>query len=78
MRFGITEIGIFGSYAEGRQKQKSDLDILANFETSPSLFELVRAENFLSEKTGLKVDLSYKEGLKPRFKRQILKHAVFI
>ncbi len=70
-QFGIRKMGIFGSYSRGEQRQKSDLDVLAEFEAVPSIFELLRAEKYLSEQLGIKVDLIYSPGLKARFKRAI-------
>ncbi|MFH1095079.1 MAG: nucleotidyltransferase family protein [Candidatus Micrarchaeota archaeon] len=77
-RFGIRSIAIFGSYARREQTKKSDLDILAEFERTPSLFQLLGAERYLSQKTGMKVDLVYGPGLKPRFARTISAEAVGI
>ena len=77
-RFGISSIAVFGSYAKGKQKVKSDLDILAEFEKTPSIFQLLRAERYLSEKTGKKVDLAYGLGLKPRFRKTITAEAMKI
>jgi predicted nucleotidyltransferase len=30
-KYGVKEIGIFGSYVRGEQKKKSDIDILVEF-----------------------------------------------
>jgi uncharacterized protein len=50
-------IGIFGSYSRNEQTPNSDLDIFIRFSTSPSLFQLIRIENELSDKLNIKVDL---------------------
>ena len=70
-RFGIRTLGIFGSYARGEQDKKSDLDLAADFDKTPSLLQLARAERFLSDTTGIKVDLVCKKGLEPRFLKKI-------
>ncbi len=77
-RFKVKEIGIFGSFVKGVQKETSDLDLLVDFEQTPSLFELIRLERYLSEQLGLKVDLVMKKGLKPRIGKQILKEVVYV
>ena len=41
-------------------------------------FEFVELEDFLSEASGVKVDLVMKETLNPRIKNRILKEAVYI
>ena len=77
-RFKIKEIGIFGSYVRGDQKKRSDLDILVEFEEPISLLEFVALERYVSELTGVKVDLVMKTALKPRIGKHILRDAVYI
>ena len=31
-KYGVKKIGLFGSYVRGNQKEKSDIDILVEFE----------------------------------------------
>jgi predicted nucleotidyltransferase len=50
-------IGLFGSYARNEQTVKSDIDILVSFQNGISLLGLIRLENELSLRLGLKVDL---------------------
>ena len=50
-------IGIFGSYSRNESNSSSDLDLLVKFENSISLLQLIRIENELSEKIGIKIDL---------------------
>lgn len=57
MNFQPQVIGIFGSYSRNEQTPNSDMDIFIRFTTSPSLFQLIRIENELSEKPNIKVDL---------------------
>ena len=52
-----TLLGIFGSYARGEENEKSDLDILIDFETKVNLLELIGIEQEISELLGIKVDL---------------------
>ena len=77
-RFNVKEIGIFGSFVRGEQKETSDLDILVEFEGGVSLFEIVRLERFLSELLGEKVDLVMKNSLKPRIGKHILREVVYV
>jgi len=48
---------VFGSYARGEQNANSDIDLLVKFKETPSLLQLIKIENELSKKLGLKVDL---------------------
>jgi predicted nucleotidyltransferase len=50
-------IGIFGSYARHEEKPASDIDLLVKFKKTPSLLQLIKIENELSQKLGFKVDL---------------------
>ena len=75
-RYGVKEIGIFGSYVRGDQQQESDVDILVDFTRSISLLEFVHLENELSDLLGVKVDLVMKTALKPRIGRHILEEVV--
>lgn len=37
---GVVKAAIFGSYARGEAKKRSDVDILVKFKDTPSLFSL--------------------------------------
>ncbi len=79
-KYGIEEIGIFGSYVRGEQKEGSDLDILVSFKEKfkTDLIAFVELEEYLSELLGVKVDLVMKSALKPRIGKQILKEVVYL
>ena len=67
-------IGIFGSYSRNEQTHNSDMDIFIRFSTSPSLFQLIRIENELSEKLKIKVDLVTEGSIRnERIKKEIQK-----
>ncbi len=77
-RYGVREIGIFGSYVRGEQKESSDLDILVEYETVPGFFKFLELEIYLEELLGTKVDLVRKQAIKPRLKDLILKEVVYL
>ncbi len=77
-RYSITYLGVFGSYIRGEQKKKSDLDVLVEFGSPPTLFEFMAIEQQLSELTGVKVDLVMKKVLKPNIGRYILAEVVSV
>jgi len=72
--YGVTEIGVFGSYVRSEQKADSDLDILISLTDPPriSLLGLVRLQHYLSDLLGVKVDVALKDNLKKRIGRRIL------
>ncbi|MBI3788426.1 MAG: nucleotidyltransferase family protein [Ignavibacteriales bacterium] len=75
-RYAVTSLGVFGSYVRSEQKKKSDLDVLVEFETAPSLFKYGELEDHLSDLVGIKVDLVMKKTLKPYIGRNILAEVV--
>ena len=77
-RFKVKEIGIFGSFVRGEEKDTSDLDILVELERPVGLIKFVGLQNYLSDELGEKVDLVTKSALKPRIKKNILSEVVYI
>jgi predicted nucleotidyltransferase len=76
--YGVSEIGIFGSYVKNRQNQNSDIDILVSFEKPIGLFAFVRLKNELSSLFECKVDLVMKTALKPRIGKNILTEVLYV
>lgn len=74
-RFGVAELGLFGSRVRGDHREDSDLDVLVSFapDASLSLLDVVELEYLLSDRLGLKVDLAMKRSLKPRLRPYILR-----
>jgi uncharacterized protein len=77
-RYKIKEIGIFGSYVRGEQKEKSDIDILVSFYEVPSLLGFIEIENYLSDELKIKADLVRKESIRTEIKEQILNEVILI
>ncbi len=77
-KYKINRLGIFGSYVRGEQKNKSDLDILIDYEETPSLITLIEIENLLSELLGIKVDLVTHIGIKPQLRSYILEEVIYL
>jgi predicted nucleotidyltransferase len=77
-KYGIREIGIFGSYAREENKKNSDIDILVEIEKPMGFFAFIGLERYLSELLGAKVDLVTKKALKPHIGRRILAEVIFV
>ncbi len=77
-QYGVSSLGIFGSFVRGKQKRKSDLDILVDFDKVPTLFGFIRLERFLSSELNIKVDLVMKSALKPTIGKYILNEVVHV
>jgi predicted nucleotidyltransferase len=77
-RYGVKEIGIFGSFARGEEKDDSDVDILVEFDGPIGFFKFLELEEFLSNLIGRKVDLVSKKALKPHIGKHILEEVVTV
>ncbi len=77
-KYSVKEIGVFGSYVRGEEKEGSDVDILVDFHETISLFDFVALEEYLSDLLGVKVDLVMKSALKPRIGRNIKREVVYV
>jgi predicted nucleotidyltransferase len=75
-RYGITYLGIFGSYARGEQKSTSDVDILVEFDRPGTLLDFIHLQNVLVDLLGVRVDLVEKDGLKPAIRPHVLAEVV--
>jgi len=64
-KHGAKKIAVFGSYARGEEKPKSDIDILVEFSERKSLLDLVGIEQELSDTLGIKVDLLTEKSISP-------------
>lgn len=78
-KYGVTKIGLFGSYARGEQTENSDIDIAVelqeNKKTLHTFFELKRE---LETLFGKHVDLGIESTLKPIAKHYILKEIIYV
>ena len=79
-RNNVARAGIFGSYARGDTKKKSDVDILIKVKNGKkfSLFDLVGLQLELEEKLGKKVDLLTYNGISPYLKKYIMEDEIKI
>ena len=76
--YSVRSLEIFGSFVRGDASPDSDLDLLVEFDETPTLFRFVRLENELSQLLGIKVDLVMKDSLKPVLGARILAEAIAI
>jgi predicted nucleotidyltransferase len=75
---GLKEIGVFGSYVKGVQREDSDLDILVEFEKPVGFVKFLQLENRLSELLGVKVEIATKKALKPFIGKRILQEVIYV
>lgn len=76
--YGVVEIGVFGSFARGEQRDESDVDLLVQLSRPVGFVTFMRLENHLREILGRNVDLVTKKALKPYIGRQILEEVRYV
>jgi predicted nucleotidyltransferase len=71
--FGVSRIGLFGSYVRGAQDSDSDVDVLVHYRKgAKTLRNLVGLADFLEGLFGRRVELVTAESLSPFFGHHIL------
>ena len=63
---GVKRLGLFGSFVKGKQKIKSDVDFLVEFDQGSKSFDnYMRLSFFLEDLMGRRVELITPESLSP-------------
>ena len=73
-KFGVAELGLFGSRVRGDHRDDSDLDVLVTFwpGRGDTLSDLGGLEDVLESALGLKIDLTKEKNLRDRVRPYIL------
>ncbi len=75
--FGVVSIGLFGSYAKGKENPDSDIDILVELK-EPRFDWLAGLKIYLEQKLGRKIELIRKSDLvKSRFIERVEKDVIY-
>lgn len=76
-RFGVTKIGLFGSYARGEAREDSDIDVAIELSrnTADSYFGLL---HFLEDSFDARIDLGLESNFKPLIKPYIIREIVYV
>jgi predicted nucleotidyltransferase len=79
-KFGIRNVGLFGSYRRNEQSRESDIDLLIDFEPEKENFDNLMAVYDLFEKIfkNEKVEVVTKNGLSPHIGPSILKEVQYV
>ena len=77
-RYGVQRLGLFGSYVRGRQRKKSDIDILVTFNRDIDLFDFLDLRTYLESQLQAKVDLVMETALKPAIGKRILSEVEYV
>ena len=74
--YGVASLALFGSYVRGEEREDSDLDVLVDFRSTPTLLDLASLQRNLSDHLRTSIDLVPKSCLRETFGARILQEAV--
>jgi uncharacterized protein len=77
-RYGVQQLGLFGSYVKEQQRKRSDIDILVTFSRDIDLFEFLDLREYLESRLKAKVDLVMATALKPTIGKRILSEVEYV
>lgn len=79
-KFGICNVGLFGSYLRNEQSSESDIDLLIDFEPDKENFDNYMAVYDIFEKLfrNEKIEIVTKNGLSPYIGPKILNEVVYV
>jgi uncharacterized protein len=77
--FGVSKLGIFGSFARGEQGVDSDVDVLVEFQPGRKTFDaFINLALFLEDLFGRPVELVTPESLSPYIGPHILRETEYV
>ena len=78
-KYGVLEIGLFGSYTRNEATKESDIDLLVDIEKEKKTFRNFMALSYyLEDLLGKKVELVTKQSLSPYIGPHILKTVEYV
>jgi len=77
-KYNVKRASLFGSIARGEETEKSDIDVLVEFEGRKSLLDLAELKIELEEKLKRKVDVLTYKSIHPLLRERILNEKVDI
>ncbi len=75
---GIKKLMLFGSTLYDRGKESSDIDLLAEFESEMSLFDIIKVKQELEDLLCNPVDLMTPQALSPHFRINVVNEVEII
>jgi hypothetical protein len=79
-KYHVRKIALIGSYARNEQTAQSDVDILIDLEEStPDIFDVKRLlQQELEKEFNRKVEIASERYIKPYYREEILREAVYV
>lgn len=76
--YGVTKIGLFGSYARDEAREDSDIDIAVEIESENSFRIFFSLLYFLENGLKSKIDLGIEHSIKPIAKQTLIKDIIYV
>ena len=77
-KYGITSLGLFGSFTRNQQRETSDVDVFVTLKES-DFFVLERIKEELESLIHSNIDIvNYRDSLRNSFKQNILNDAIYV
>lgn len=77
-RFGVTRIGLFGSFARGEQTVTSDIDMVVEMDKDrKNIHSFLKLKRFLEKEMSREIDLGFEDSLKPVIKGKVIKQIIY-
>ncbi len=77
-QFGVSKLGLFGSYAAGKATVSSDIDIAVEIKGEHKFRKFFGLKRFLEQEFHKKIDLGTESTLKPMFRQSIKKTIIYV
>ena len=77
-KYHVSRIGIFGSFSQGHQTEKSDLDLVVEFERPIGIMAFIHLKDQITEKIGIPVDLVTPDGLHPLIRNAVMCEVIYV
>lgn len=74
---GVRMLGVFGSYARGEQRPRSDVDVLVTFDHL-TFRRYMDVKLLLEDTLGMPPDLVLADDLRPRLRERVLAEVIYV
>jgi predicted nucleotidyltransferase len=77
-KFGVTKIGLAGSFARGEAGELSDVDIIVELKSENKFRSFFNLLHYLEDSLHMPVDLATESSLKPVVRDRVIKDIIYV
>ncbi len=77
-RYGVTKIGLCGSFSRDEQRDDSDIDIVVELDSPNTFRSFFGLKRYLEQMFDRRVDLGIEHAIKPAVRENMLKTVVYV